>query len=77
MSLSWGWYRFACIAGPAFHGAMRIGEPLQNSWSRSGIEFLHEDVCFLCVRSPKPGRRGRGKVQHSKVKDKTTVQFAE
>lgn len=27
--VTWGWTRFACITAPAFHGAMRVGEPLR------------------------------------------------
>ena len=29
LSLRWGWLRFAALTAVAFHGAMRIGEPLQ------------------------------------------------
>ena len=78
VSLSWGWHRFAGITALAFHGAMRIGEPLRCFRADLVLPseaYLQEQVCFLGVRAPKPGRRGRGKVQHSKISDAATVDF--
>lgn len=74
LALAWGWHRWALVTGLAYHGAMRIGEPLRAV--RADLVLpqeacLTEDVCFLCVRSPKPGRRGR-----AKITDPLTVQFA-
>lgn len=79
ISLQWGWYRFACITSLAFHGAMRIGEPLKALRSDLVLpseSLLDEDVCFLCIRKPKARRRGKGKIQHSKITDVATVKFA-
>ena len=79
ISLQWGWYRFACITALAFHGAMRIGEPLRASRSDLVLpseSFLDEDVCFVSIQKPKSRRRGKGKTQHSKITDAATVKFA-
>lgn len=57
---------------------MRIGEPLKARRSDlllpadAGIE---ENLFFLRVGAPKPGRRGRGKVQHARVTDELTVRL--
>ena len=78
IALSWGWYRFSGITALAFHGAMRIGEPLRCFRADLVLPseaYLLEQICFLGVRAPKPGRRGRGKVQHSKISDPATVEF--
>lgn len=79
ISLQWGWYRFACITALAFHGAMRIGEPLRAARSDLVLPteaLLDGDVCFLCIQKPKARRRGKGKTQHSKITDAATVKFA-
>ena len=78
LALAWGWYRWAAITALAFHGAMRVGEPLRAV--RADLVLpreacLTEEVCFVCVRSPKPGRRGRGKTQRAKVSDTATVRL--
>ena len=58
---------------------MRISEPLRAC--REGL-ILPADVssdvesCFLLVKNPKPGRRGRGRVQHSRIRDPTAVLLA-
>ena len=70
VGLSWGWIRWSALTSLAFFGVMRVGEPLK---ARRKDLLLPEDagletkVCFLRVGRPKPGRRGRGKVQHSKI----------
>lgn len=64
ISLQWGWYRFACITALAFHGAMRIGEPLRALRSDLVLPteaFLDEHVCFISIQKPKSRRRGKGK----------------
>ena len=79
ISLQWGWYRFACITALAFHGAMRIGEPLRALRSDLVLPteaFLDEHVCFISIQKPKSRRRGKGKTQHSKITDSATVKFA-
>lgn len=76
--LMWGWYRWAGVTLLAFHGAMRIGEPLRAFRADLVLPAeacLQEQVCCVCVRAPKPGRRGKGKVQHSKITDSLTVQL--
>ena len=80
LSLSWGWCRFAATTMLAFHGACRVGEPLR-AFRRdfilpadAGLEG--EPICFLNITAPKPGRRGRGRIQHTKVTDKDAVELA-
>lgn len=79
LALSWGWVRWAAIAAIAYHGVMRISEPLRAC--REDL-ILPADVssdvesCFLLVKNPKPGRRGRGRVQHARIRDPTAVLLA-
>lgn len=76
LSLSWGWVRWAALTSLAFFGLMRLGEPLR---ARRRDLVLPEEaglagkVCFLRVGRPKPGRRGRGRVQHTRISDAATV----
>ena len=79
LGLSWGWRRWVVVTLIAFHGALRIIEPL-NARRRdlllptdSGID---RNVMFLRVGAPKPGRRGRGRVQHTRISDAVTIQLA-
>ena len=57
-----------------------MGEPLKALRrdlilpSDAGLDG--EDICFLNISAPKPGRRGRGRVQHTKVTDRNTVELA-
>ena len=75
----WKWYRWAAITSLAFHGATRIGEPLRARRkdlllpSESGLD---RPIIFLNISAPKPGKRGIGKVQHSRIKDATAVTLA-
>ena len=79
LGLCWGWHKWVTLTLVAFHGAIRISEPLKATRgdlllpSDSGID---REVMFLRVGAPKPGRRGRGKVQHTRITDKMTVQLA-
>ncbi len=79
-SLSWGWCRFAATTLLAFHGACRVGEPLKALRrdlilpSEAGLDG--EAICFLNISAPKAGRRGRGRIQHTKVTDRDTVNLA-
>lgn len=63
----------------AFHGACRVGEPLKALRQdlilpdEAGLEI---DVCFLNITSPKTSRRGRGRTQHTKITDESTVRLA-
>jgi hypothetical protein len=80
LAISWGWVRWAALTSLAFHGVMRIGEPLlavRSDLMLPSEAFLDPNVCFVRVGAPKPGRRGRGKVQHARVTDLATVQLAE
>ena len=80
IGLLWGWERWCAVTLLAYHGATRTSEPLQARRSDlvlpedSGIE---RDVCFLRVNAPKPGRRGRGRVQHARISDRFTVKLAQ
>jgi hypothetical protein len=79
LALTWGWIRWASLTSLAFHGAMRVGEPLKAKRSDLLLPIeagLQEDVCFLRVGAPKPGRRGRRKVQHARISDPLSVKLA-
>ena len=78
LSLSWGWHRWAALTSLAFFGVLRVGEPLRAT--RADL-LLPEDcgvdreVLFLQINFPKSGRRGKGRVQHSKVTHLQTIQL--
>ena len=79
LAISWGWLRWASLTSLAFHGAMRVGEPLKATPGDLLLPAdagLDEEVCFLRVGAPKPGRRGRGKVQHARISDTFSVKLA-
>eukprot|EP00438_Fugacium_kawagutii_P011481 Skav211699 [mRNA] locus=scaffold1535:189530:207134:+ [translate_table: standard] len=72
LALTWGWTRWAALTSLTYHGAMRIGEPLKAT--REDLLLpqdagLGEPVIFLRVGAPKPGRRGKGRVQHARIAD--------
>lgn len=76
LALCWGWKRWAAVTAVAFHGAMRVGEPLRAC--RRDLLLPEEaclsvEVCFLNVQNPKAGRRGRGQVQHARISDTSAV----
>lgn len=78
LALSWGWFRWTGILLIAFHGAMRIGEPLRAQ--RRDLLLAEEaaltrSICFLKIRFPKAGRRGRGVVQHSRIREPLAVEW--
>lgn len=78
LGLLWGWHRWVGVTALAFHGATRIGEPIK---ARRADLLLPADLCvddnvsFLRVGAPKPGRRGRGRVQHARVSHASTVRL--
>ena len=81
LALSWNWVRFVVVAGLAFFGAARIGEPLR---ARRSQVLLPSDVldaeltaCYVRVENPKSQHRGTGKVQHFAVRDVAFVRFLE
>eukprot|EP00438_Fugacium_kawagutii_P001255 Skav223451 [mRNA] locus=scaffold350:925896:940241:- [translate_table: standard] len=79
LALSWGWLRWAAVTNLAFFGAMRVGEPLKACRSDLMLPAdasLPPDTCFLQVGAPKPGRRGRGRVQHARINDRQAVELA-
>ena len=79
VSMSWGWLRFAALTALAFHGAMRVGEPIvatREDLILPDEAALLQKVCFLRVSKPKPGRRGRGRVQHARLDDAGAVDLA-
>ena len=80
IGLLWGWERWCAITLLAFHGATRTGEPLQAR--RSDLVLpedsgIGRDICFLRINAPKPGRRGRGRVQHARIADQLAVKLAQ
>ncbi len=79
LAIGWGWFRWAGILLLAFHGAMRVGEPLRAT--RADLLLADEaaltsSMCFLKIRSPKSGKRGKGVVQHSRIRDPLAVAWA-
>ncbi len=79
LALSWGWARWAAVTMLAFHGACRVGEPLRACRrdlilpEEAGLE---SEIVFLNIAAPKPGRRGKGKTQHTKITDLSAVRLA-
>ena len=79
VSVAWGWLRFAALTALAFHGAMRIGERItavRGDLILPEEAALQQKVCFLRVSKPKPGRRGRGRIQHARIDDEFAVDVA-
>ena len=79
VSISWGWLRFAALTALAFHGAMRVGQPIvatREDLILPDEAALLQKFRFLRVSKPKPGRRGRGRVQHARVDDAGAVDLA-
>lgn len=76
LAISWGWLRWSGILILAFYGAMRVGEPLRAVRADlllADEAALTESVCFLKIRSPKSGRRGKGVTQHARIRDPLAV----
>ena len=49
LALTWGWLRWAALTDLAFHGALRVGEPLKAKRSDLLLHLeagLEEDVCI-------------------------------
>lgn len=72
----WGWKRFAMVSLLAFHGKLRISEPLRAC--RQDL-LLPDDtgaeiqVAFLNIEKSKTSFRGKSIVQHTKVSDDLTL----
>ena len=76
LAISWGWLRWSGILILAFYGAMRVGEPLRAVRADlllADEAAFTESVCFLKIRSPKSGRRGKGVTQHARIRDPLAV----
>lgn len=72
LAISWGWARWDALTMIAFYGACRVSEPLKAS--RRDLILpgpdeagLSELICFLNIAAPKPGTRGKGRVQQSSL----------
>ena len=78
VALLWGWSRVACVLVISFFGCCRPGEVLKAC---RGQVVLPEDLgqmegpVFFRIQKPKPGRRGLGRVQYTKIVDKLACQF--
>ena len=80
LALAWGWTRWCATTLLAFHGACRIGEPLRaerKDLILPAEAALATTVCFLNIAAPKPGRRGCGRQQHTRITDEGAVKLAE
>eukprot|EP00438_Fugacium_kawagutii_P026205 Skav223835 [mRNA] locus=scaffold1256:189550:193986:- [translate_table: standard] len=70
LAYCWGWPHVCCVLLIAFFGCCRPGEVLKAC--RGHLVFpadIGEDVgpIFFRIQKPKPGRRGMGRVQHTKI----------
>eukprot|EP00438_Fugacium_kawagutii_P014515 Skav224400 [mRNA] locus=scaffold2452:244095:248198:- [translate_table: standard] len=70
LAMSWSWYRVASVILIAFHGCCRPGEVIKGC--RGQLVFPQdvsqiEGPIFYRIQKPKPGRRGMGRVQHTKI----------
>ena len=79
LAITWNWPRVAAIILLAYHGVMRIGEPLRSF--REDLLLPVDtagsiDGCFLLIKNPKSGARGKGRIQHSRIRDKDAVNLA-
>ena len=80
LALAWEWIRVGAVILISFFGCCRPGEVLG---ALRGHLVLPCDLgqsdgpCFLRICKPKPGRRGMGRVQHSKILDQNVVRFLE
>eukprot|EP00438_Fugacium_kawagutii_P011433 Skav235906 [mRNA] locus=scaffold256:299189:305925:- [translate_table: standard] len=70
VAILWGWFRVAAVILISFHGCCRPGEVLKGC---RGQLVFPADVgqvdgpIFYRIQKPKPGRRGMGRVQHTKI----------
>lgn len=76
----WGWYRFAAVTLLAFHGKLRISEPLKAARkdlllpAETGVGL---DAAFLNIEKSKTSFRGKGIVQHTKITDGNALAAAD
>jgi len=81
LAINIGWHRWAGNTVISFEGCSRPGEPLKAVRSDLLLPsdmLLDDGNCiFLKVRKPKPGKRGKGLVQHFKVDNPSAVKFCE
>ena len=79
LSVLLGWKRFAAVLVLGMEGITRIGEVLKARRCDLVLPSdLFEDQyqsAFLKIRRPKTLRRGKGRVQHSKVDNELAVAF--
>jgi len=78
LAILWSWWRVACVLLIAFHGCCRPGEVLLAS--RVHLVFpgdigQHGGPIFFRIQKPKPGRRGLGRVQHTKILSEAVGKF--
>ncbi len=78
LAILWSWWRVACVLLIAYHGCCRPGEVLQAT--RVHLVFPTDvgqssGPIFFRIQKPKPGRRGLGRVQHTKILSDAVVKF--
>ena len=72
----WGWYRFCAVSLLAFHGKLRISEPIRASRqdlllpAETGADIR---AAFINITKSKTSHRGRGIVQHTKITDEIAL----
>ena len=79
VGLLWGWKFWVGATVLAFEGICRPGEVLRASRRDLLLpkDLVSEDpnVVFLRIKNPKPGKRGIGLVQHSKINTPGVARF--
>lgn len=78
MAILWDWIRVAAVILISFHGCCRPGEVLKGCRGQlvfPGDVGQEEGPIFYRIQKPKPGRRGLGRVQHTKILPKEVCDF--
>lgn len=79
LAVRWRWQKMTAVILITFHACARPGEVLgalrRNLVLPADIGEANADACFLRIDKPKPGRRGLGRIQHSRIKDSYTCKF--
>ena len=81
VSLSWGWVQFSAVMGLSFFGISRPGEVIREVRKNLILpsDLLEDDkaICYLRLIDPKSRRRGKGRLQHLSLTDRTFIHLLE
>ena len=78
LAIAWKWTRIGCVLLIAYFGCCRPGEVIKAC--RGQLVFPRDlgeasGPVFCRIQKPKPGRRGMGRVQHTKIKPTGVCSF--